>query len=193
MDILGEAAVSESEADAYRDLYLSMVDVLSEEMSSWPAGDAERERYFPRLNVSVKLSSLYSRIGPLNSEDSIERVKERLRPIFRELMSACLPLEPPLRLEPLLDDTGGGLVFWVTTPVKSVTLRTMRPAVPSMPRTTGGPKDENLLYTAAQLEAVLAPHPRCDILELAELDTELSEGRGHVGIASVVRITVRKS
>ena len=88
VDILGEAAVSEAEADAYRDLYLSMIDVLSEEMSSWPAGDAERERYFPRLNVSVKLSSLYSRIGPLNLEDSLEQVKNRLRPIFRKVREA---------------------------------------------------------------------------------------------------------
>ncbi len=88
VDILGEAAVSESEADAYRDLYLSLVDILAEEMSSWPPGDPGRERYFPRLNVSVKLSSLYSRIGPLNREDSLEHVTERLRPIFRKARAA---------------------------------------------------------------------------------------------------------
>ncbi len=88
VDILGEAAISEIEADAYRDLYLSLVDVLAEEMSSWPSGDPGREGYFPRLNVSVKLSSLYSRIGPLNREDSLERVTERLRPIFRKARAA---------------------------------------------------------------------------------------------------------
>jgi RHH-type proline utilization regulon transcriptional repressor/proline dehydrogenase/delta 1-pyrroline-5-carboxylate dehydrogenase len=88
VDLLGEAAVSEAEADSYRDLYLSLIDVLSGEMASWPAGDPAREKYFPRLNVSVKPSSLYSRIGPLNYEDSIERVKERLRPIFRKVREA---------------------------------------------------------------------------------------------------------
>lgn len=88
VDILGEAAVSEREADAYRDLYLSLIDVLSKEIASWPPGDAQLQKYFPRLNVSVKLSSLYSRIGPLNREDSLERVKERLRPIFRKAKEA---------------------------------------------------------------------------------------------------------
>ena len=55
----------------------------------------------------------------------------------------------------------------------------------------GGSKDESLHYTANALEEILERHP-CDILELIETDTELNEGRGHVGIASVVRLTVRK-
>jgi RHH-type proline utilization regulon transcriptional repressor/proline dehydrogenase/delta 1-pyrroline-5-carboxylate dehydrogenase len=54
-------------------------------VASWPAQDAERENHFPRLNLSVKVSSLYSRIGPLNYEDSLEQVKTRLRPIFRKV------------------------------------------------------------------------------------------------------------
>lgn len=65
-------------------------------------------------------------------------------------------------------------------------------SIRQMSRTTGGPKDETLLYTAEALRFILANHP-CDILELAELDTELSEGRGHIGVASVVRMAVRKS
>lgn len=88
VDLLGEVAVSEVEADRYRDLYLSVVDILAEEMSSWPAQDPDREKHFPRLNLSVKISSLYSRIGPLNYEDSLEQVKSRLRPIFRKIKEA---------------------------------------------------------------------------------------------------------
>ncbi|HSB70648.1 MAG TPA: proline dehydrogenase family protein, partial [Candidatus Methylomirabilis sp.] len=88
VDLLGEAAVSEAEADTYRDLYLSVVDTLSREMASWPAQDPELERDFPRLNLSVKISSLYSRIGPLNYEDSLDQVKNRLRPIFRKVKAA---------------------------------------------------------------------------------------------------------
>ena len=88
VDLLGEVAVSETEAEMYRDLYLSVVDALAMEMSSWPAQDPEREKHFPRLNISVKISSLYSRIGPLNYEDSVLQVKERLRPIFRRIRAA---------------------------------------------------------------------------------------------------------
>lgn len=65
-------------------------------------------------------------------------------------------------------------------------------SIHQMPRTTGGPKDETLLYTADALRSILVRHS-CDILELTECDTELNEGRGHVGIASVVRMAVRKS
>jgi SAM-dependent methyltransferase len=65
-------------------------------------------------------------------------------------------------------------------------------SIHQMPRTTGGPKDETLLYTADALQSILVQHP-CDILELAELDTELNEGRGHIGVASVVRMAVRRS
>ena len=57
-------------------------------MAGWPPHDPEREKTFPRLNVSVKVSSLYSRIGPVNYEDSVATVKERLRPIFRAAREA---------------------------------------------------------------------------------------------------------
>ena len=65
-------------------------------------------------------------------------------------------------------------------------------SIHQMPRTTGGPKDGTLLYTADALRSILTNHP-CDILELSECDTDLNEGRGHNGIASVVRMAVRKS
>ena len=38
----------------------------------------------PRVNVSIKITSLYSQIDPLNFRASAEAVKERLRPIFRK-------------------------------------------------------------------------------------------------------------
>jgi RHH-type proline utilization regulon transcriptional repressor/proline dehydrogenase/delta 1-pyrroline-5-carboxylate dehydrogenase len=82
VDLLGEAAVSEAEADVYRDRYLQAVEVLARERAADPADGA------PRLSLSVKPSSLYSRIGPVNHEDSLERVKHRLRPIVRAVMQA---------------------------------------------------------------------------------------------------------
>jgi len=64
-------------------------------------------------------------------------------------------------------------------------------SIHQLPKSTGGPKDEELLYTADALRPLLEQFP-CDILELCETDTELNEGRGHVGVASVVRMAVRK-
>lgn len=60
-----------------------------------------------------------------------------------------------------------------------------------LPRATGGPKDEDLLYTAKALESIVENLP-CSIIELAELDTYLQEGSGHNGLASVVRLAVSK-
>lgn len=84
VDLLGETAVSEVEADDYRDQYLSLLSRLTEEVGPWEGFDPEHERYFPRVNISVKLSSLYSRVGPLNYSDSVHRLKEKLRPLFRQ-------------------------------------------------------------------------------------------------------------
>lgn len=88
LDILGEAVLSEAEAEAYRDRYLSLAGVLAGKMAGWTPADPAREARFPRLNVSVKISSLYSRIGPVNHEDSVRHVKERLRPVFRKIRDA---------------------------------------------------------------------------------------------------------
>ena len=88
VDILGEAALSEKEARQYLERYLDLIDFLAPALAGWPSPAPEREPSFPRLNVSVKISSLYSRIGPLNYEDSVEQVKERLRDIFRKARAA---------------------------------------------------------------------------------------------------------
>jgi RHH-type transcriptional regulator, proline utilization regulon repressor / proline dehydrogenase / delta 1-pyrroline-5-carboxylate dehydrogenase len=88
VDILGEAALSEKEAEEYHARYLDLIAFLSERLAGWPAREAGLERTFPRLNVSVKVSSLYSRIGPVNHDDSVDRVRERLRPLFRAARKA---------------------------------------------------------------------------------------------------------
>jgi len=88
VDILGEAALSEQEALAYLDAYRELIAALGREMAGWPTQNAAREQRFPRLNVSVKVSSLFSRIGPVNHEESASVVKERLRPLVRAVGAA---------------------------------------------------------------------------------------------------------
>lgn len=88
VDILGEAALSEPEAREYLDLYLDLIATLARNMAAWPGHDAPPEQRFPRLNVSVKASSLFSRIGAVNHEESVALVKDRLRPILRAARDA---------------------------------------------------------------------------------------------------------
>ncbi|MFW5968541.1 MAG: proline dehydrogenase family protein, partial [Persicimonas sp.] len=87
LDLLGEATVSEDEAESYFRRYDEILDTLIEETADFP--DAERLEVaswgrIPRVNVSVKISSLYSQLDPVDFEGSVEAVKERLRPLFRK-------------------------------------------------------------------------------------------------------------
>jgi RHH-type proline utilization regulon transcriptional repressor/proline dehydrogenase/delta 1-pyrroline-5-carboxylate dehydrogenase len=84
LDLLGEVAVSESEAQLYQQRYLEVFHVLGPEISAWPALDPERESHFPRLSISIKLSSLFSQMDPVSFHGSVSALKEKLRPIFRE-------------------------------------------------------------------------------------------------------------
>lgn len=84
LDLLGEVAVSEEEAATYQRRYLNLIDVLGPEIARWPVRDSRRDAKSPRLSISLKLSSLYSQMDPVNFEGSITAVKERLRPIFRQ-------------------------------------------------------------------------------------------------------------
>lgn len=54
---------------------------------------------------------------------------------------------------------------------------------------TGGPPDLDMLYTAFRLQQ---DFQGAEILELAEVTTELQEGRGHQGTSATVRLVARR-
>ncbi len=88
VDVLGETVVSEKEADHYRDSYLELIPRLHHLTAKWqphPVLDRDHRGPIPRFDVSVKVSSFYSRLEPAGWRDSIENTKQRLRPIFRLL------------------------------------------------------------------------------------------------------------
>jgi RHH-type proline utilization regulon transcriptional repressor/proline dehydrogenase/delta 1-pyrroline-5-carboxylate dehydrogenase len=87
-DLLGEAVLSEDEADRCRDRYLEMVDAFAAETAAWPPGDGGEAARFPRLDVSVKVSALCSRIRAESHDDAVRGISERLRPILRRAMAA---------------------------------------------------------------------------------------------------------
>ena len=73
LDILGEAVLSEEEADHYQKQYLDLIEDLSPNLK----GIGET------LHLSIKVSSLYSQINPLAPEHSSKAIRARLRPILR--------------------------------------------------------------------------------------------------------------
>lgn len=85
VDLLGEACVSSAEADAYRDKYLDLVGNLPDAVAMWePSARLERDHLgaIPRVNVSVKISSLSAVCDPIDTESSIRDVMSRLVPIL---------------------------------------------------------------------------------------------------------------
>ena len=86
VDVLGEAVVSEVEADEYAGRYLRLMEFLAGAIAEWPhpsASNPSPEGPLPALNVSVKVSALYSQIHPTDPDTAVERISARLRPILR--------------------------------------------------------------------------------------------------------------
>ncbi len=86
IDLLGEATITEVEAERYQAEYLRLIDGLSRQVNTWapiPQIDHGPEGPLPRVNVSVKLSALYSQFDPMDPEGSSRAVRARLRPILR--------------------------------------------------------------------------------------------------------------
>lgn len=85
VDLLGEACVSEAEADVYQKKYLDLIENLPGAVASWKANAVlERDHLgaVPRVNVSVKISSLSARCDPIDTEGSIRELMKRLVPIL---------------------------------------------------------------------------------------------------------------
>ena len=85
VDLLGETTVSEAEADTYRDQCLDALRVYHERAQRWPGHPLlERDHHgrIPRVNLSLKVSALYSQLDPADPEGSFEGAASRLRPIL---------------------------------------------------------------------------------------------------------------
>ena len=86
LDLLGEAVTSEADAVAYQKKYLDLLTELAPTATKWrtdPQTDESPFGALPKVNVSVKLSSLYARFDPMASDATTNAVKDRLRPILR--------------------------------------------------------------------------------------------------------------
>jgi RHH-type proline utilization regulon transcriptional repressor/proline dehydrogenase/delta 1-pyrroline-5-carboxylate dehydrogenase len=86
VDLLGEATITEKEAERSQQEYLDLIQGLSRDVNRRPAVDlidADENGPLPRVNVSVKLTALYSQFDPIDPEGTSRAVLARLRPILR--------------------------------------------------------------------------------------------------------------
>ncbi len=89
-DQLGEAVVSEGEADVCFKKYMDLLDELGRVAPSWPANpliDSDAKGAIPRINISVKLSSLNSQLDPIDPAGSLRGAAKRLEALFDRAMA----------------------------------------------------------------------------------------------------------
>ncbi|MCB9543021.1 MAG: L-glutamate gamma-semialdehyde dehydrogenase [Myxococcales bacterium] len=85
VDLLGEATVSEVEADAYAARYRDLIAGLADHAASFtpdPLLDRDDQGPIPTVNVSIKASAMYSQFDPLDFDGSVEAAARRLLPLF---------------------------------------------------------------------------------------------------------------
>ena len=83
VDLLGEAVVSEEEANEYGARCLELLEHLARQTRGWTDPLGKNAELFPVVNVSVKISALYSQMNPADPADAVAHLMPKLRPILR--------------------------------------------------------------------------------------------------------------
>jgi RHH-type proline utilization regulon transcriptional repressor/proline dehydrogenase/delta 1-pyrroline-5-carboxylate dehydrogenase len=87
IDLLGEAVITEAEAQSYLQSYLDLMTQLSQAAPNWskiPQIDEADGEELPKVQVSVKLTAFYSQFDPLDPEGSKAKVCDRIRILLRK-------------------------------------------------------------------------------------------------------------
>src|SRR5947208_3723487 len=83
VDLLGEAVVSEQDANEYAARYMDLLERLAQETKDWTDPLGKNSELFPVVNLSVQLSALYSQMNPADPDDAIAHLAPKLRPLLR--------------------------------------------------------------------------------------------------------------
>ena len=88
LDLLGEATLSEKEAQIYQNRYLQIINRLYNQAQNWDhrpqIDENEKGETIPAVNLSIKISSLDSLIFTVAWEESKKRIKNKLRVLFQK-------------------------------------------------------------------------------------------------------------
>lgn len=85
IDLLGETVVSEAEASAFLDRNIQILNTAAATFAEMPEtgfSDQNAQGVLPRVNLSVKISALSPELNPTDPAGSVQKLKERLRPIL---------------------------------------------------------------------------------------------------------------
>jgi len=103
VDVLGEATLSEEEAEVYVTTYLELLDALRNEQKSWKGlagkgGDANLDwGHAPKVNIAVKPTALFCLANPQDFEGSVEAILRQMRRICAKVVEMegflCIDME----------------------------------------------------------------------------------------------------
>lgn len=113
IDVLGEATLSEEEAEIYVNTYLELLGALKNEQGSWSglsgkAGDSSLDwGHAPKVNIAVKPTALYCLANPQDFEGSVTAIMARMERILLKVMELngflCIDMESYRHKEILLE------------------------------------------------------------------------------------------
>src|SRR5262249_7198638 len=83
VDLLGEAVVSEAEADEYAARYLNLWEAPARKKKDWTDPLEKISDFFPVEIFSIKISALFSKMNPADPADAIAHLTPKLRPLLR--------------------------------------------------------------------------------------------------------------
>ncbi len=86
LDILGEAVISEAEAEAYFRAYVDLIENVAPTVNQWPTVEQLDQGVLgplPRFNLSIKLSALDCHFDAIDPEGVMRRAGERFRQLLR--------------------------------------------------------------------------------------------------------------
>ncbi len=92
VDLLGEATISDAEADRYRDQCLHTLAFLNQAAAKWPGIpllEHDQAGVLPRVQLSLKISALTPHLDPVDPDGTYRTVAARLRPLVD--LAASLP------------------------------------------------------------------------------------------------------
>ena len=90
VDLLGEASVSEKEADGYHQRCLEALQamhIMAQEWEPQPLLEVDHLGPLPRIQLSIKISALYSQLDPIAPAQCYEALAPRLRSIMYQAQS----------------------------------------------------------------------------------------------------------
>ena len=100
VDFMGEATLSEKEADHHLAGYLELLEELGRQQESWPALNSESDLDWgdsPKINLAVKPSAFFSQANPAAPRRSVQGMLARIKPMYQRIVelggSLCLDME----------------------------------------------------------------------------------------------------